>query len=68
MRMVRLPKDATHGLCVTDRYIRLCCGLDAREAAPVSGSVYGATAIVVHADVMIGEAAAGGSQQIQQQQ
>jgi len=60
--------DATHGLCVTDRYIRLCCGLDARGAAPVSGSVYGATAIVVHADVMIGEAAAGGSQQIQQQQ
>jgi transglutaminase-like putative cysteine protease len=57
--------DPTNGLCVTDHYVRLCGGLDAHDAAPVRGSVYGATAIVIHADVAIGEA---GTQQMQQQQ
>jgi transglutaminase-like putative cysteine protease len=57
--------DSTNGICVTDHYIRLCGGLDAHDAAPVRGSVYGATAIVIHADVLIGEP---GTQQMQQQQ
>jgi len=60
--------DPTNGICVTDHYIRLCCGLDAREAAPVCGSVSGATGIVIQADVRISEAATGAPQQMQQQQ
>jgi transglutaminase-like putative cysteine protease len=60
--------DATNGLCVTDHYVRLCCGLDAHEAAPVRGSVFGATAIAVQADVMISAARPDAAQQMQQQQ
>jgi len=60
--------DPTNGLCVTENHVRLCCGLDAHDAAPVRGSVYGATAIVIHADVRISAAAADVPQQMQQQQ
>jgi transglutaminase-like putative cysteine protease len=60
--------DATNGLCVTERYVRLCCGLDAHDAAPVRGSVMGTTAIEIQADVMIGEVAPVRPQQEQQQQ
>jgi len=60
--------DATNGICVTDHYIRLCCGLDAREAAPVTGSVYGASGIGIDADVRISSAATGRPGQIEQQQ
>ena len=60
--------DSTNGLCVTDHYVRLCCGLDAHDAAPVRGSVLGATTITIRADVMIGEAGRDASQQTQQQQ
>jgi len=60
--------DSTNGLCVTDHYVRLCCGLDAHDAAPVRGSVLGATAITIRADVMIGEATPDAAQQTQQQQ
>ncbi len=60
--------DATNGLCVTDHYVRLCCGLDAQDAAPVRGSVFGATAIAIQADVMIGVAGPSADQQTQQQQ
>lgn len=34
--------DATHQLCPTDAYVRLCCGLDADDAAPIRGSIQGA--------------------------
>jgi transglutaminase-like putative cysteine protease len=30
--------DVANGICPTDRYVRLACGLDARSAAPVIGS------------------------------
>ncbi len=60
--------DATNGICVTDHYVRLCGGLDAHDAAPVRGSVLGATTIAIRADVMIGEAEPGAAQQTQQQQ
>ena len=60
--------DATNGLCVTDHYVRLCCGLDAHDAAPVRGSAYGATASTIQADVMISEAKPDAAQQMQQQQ
>ena len=29
--------DAANNICPTDRYIRLCCGLDAASAAPIRG-------------------------------
>ena len=60
--------DATNGLCVTELYVRLCSGLDAHDAAPVRGSVYGTTEIGIQADVMISLATPSGSQQVQQQQ
>src|SRR5262249_35384132 len=33
--------DVTNGLSPTDRYVRLCTGLDANDAAPVRGIVTG---------------------------
>ena len=60
--------DATNGLCVTDHYVRLCGGLDANDAAPVKGSVYGSTTIAIQADVMISRAGPDLAQQLQQQQ
>lgn len=46
--------DPTNGLCPTDRYIRLSCGLDADSAAPIRGSVTGASEVEMAADVQIG--------------
>ena len=60
--------DATNGLCVTGHYVRLCCGLDARDAAPVRGSVFGGPDITIYADVRIAEGGADVPQQMQQQQ
>lgn len=33
--------DAANRLCPTDRYVRLGCGLDAADAAPIRGNVTG---------------------------
>jgi len=60
--------DATNGLCVTENYVRLCCGMDAQDAAPVKGSVLGAAAASIHADVRIAEGGPDLPQQMQQQQ
>lgn len=64
--------DVSNGLCVTERYIRLSCGMDAHDAAPVRGSALAAGAISVDADVRIdnGAGEAGGEhiQQLQEQQ
>lgn len=64
--------DVSNGLCVTDRYIRLSCGLDAHDAAPVRGSAVAAGSISVDADVRIdhGDPALGEEhiQQLQEQQ
>ncbi len=60
--------DPTHGMCVTERYIRLCCGLDADDGAPIKGSVWDAEAIGVRADVIIEDAGPEAGLQRQQQQ
>jgi transglutaminase-like putative cysteine protease len=60
--------DATNGVCTTPYYVRLCCGLDAREAAPIKGSIFGAKQIGIDADVVISEANGELEQQMQQQQ
>ena len=48
--------DPTNGICSTEQYIRLCCGLDAHDAAPVRGSVFGAASEAMDVDVRIDEA------------
>jgi transglutaminase-like putative cysteine protease len=60
--------DATNGVCTTERYVRLCCGLDAHGAAPIKGSIFGAGQIGIDADVLISEATGELEQQMQQQQ
>jgi transglutaminase-like putative cysteine protease len=59
--------DPTNGICTTEQYVRLCCGLDAHDAAPVRGSVFGAANSAMDVDVRISEAGLD-PQQIQQQQ
>jgi transglutaminase-like putative cysteine protease len=60
--------DATNGVCTTQSYVRLCCGLDAHAAAPIKGSIFGAGQIGIDADVLISEATGELEQQMQQQQ
>lgn len=35
--------DPTHQICPTEAYVRLCSGLDADDAAPIRGSIQGAS-------------------------
>ncbi|MEJ7926800.1 transglutaminase family protein [Sphingobium sp. AN641] len=61
--------DPSNRVCVTDGYLRLACGLDADQAAPVRGSVTLAGNISIDADVRIAQAEAGGEErQLQRQQ
>ncbi|MCB2013770.1 MAG: transglutaminase family protein [Sphingobium sp.] len=45
--------DVSNGVCVTDHYIRLACGLDAHDAAPVRGTALASGSVTVDADVRI---------------
>lgn len=45
--------DASNGVCPTDRYVRLACGLDAADAAPLRGSVTGAPDENLEASVQV---------------
>ncbi|HEX5007650.1 MAG TPA: transglutaminase family protein [Hyphomonadaceae bacterium] len=56
--------DPANGLCPTDRYVRLACGLDSADAAPIRGSVAGTPQERLSASVDIGETA--GQNQTQQ--
>ncbi len=56
--------DITNQLCPTDFYVRLCCGLDAADAAPVRGTVRGDA----EEEMQIEIAVQGGASQSQQQQ
>ncbi len=58
--------DVTNGVCVTNHYVRLCSGLDAHDAAPIKGAVFGTQEIGIDADVSISEASGEQIQQIQQ--
>lgn len=58
--------DITNQLCPTDFYVRLCCGLDAADAAPVRGTVMGGAEESLEVEIAV-EGAAGQSQQQQQQ-
>ena len=56
--------DPANGLCPTDRYVRLGCGLDSADAAPIRGSVAGTPQERLSASVDIDETA--GQNQTQQ--
>ena len=45
--------DVANGLCPTDRYVRLACGLDAEYAAPVRGSRRGGDAEALDVNVVV---------------
>lgn len=49
--------DPANRLCPTDRYVRLGCGLDSADAAPIRGSVSGAPKERLSASVDINETA-----------
>ena len=48
--------DPSNGLCPTERYVRLCVGLDAVDAAPIRGHASGGQALGLYADVRISPA------------
>jgi transglutaminase-like putative cysteine protease len=48
--------DPANRLCPTDRYVRLGCGLDSADAAPIRGSVAGTPKERLSASVDIGQA------------
>lgn len=48
--------DPSNGLCPTDRYVRLSCGLDANAAAPIRGAVSNESDVELEANVEIGQA------------
>ncbi|WP_340264236.1 transglutaminase family protein [Sphingobium mellinum] len=61
--------DPSNRVCVTQRYLRLASGLDARAAAPIRGSVTVAGDIWIDADVRIAQAEEGMEErQLQRQQ
>ncbi|WP_176595232.1 MULTISPECIES: transglutaminase family protein [Sphingobium] len=61
--------DPSNRVCVTERYLRIACGLDADEAAPIRGSVTVAGDIWIDADVRIAQAEDGVEErQLQRQQ
>ena len=61
--------DPSNRVCVTERYLRLACGLDADAAAPIRGSVRLAGDIWIDADVRIAQADEGVEErQLQRQQ
>jgi transglutaminase-like putative cysteine protease len=60
--------DSTNCVCPTAHYVRLCCGMDAHDASPIRGSVFGGAQMAIDADVAISEASGDLQQQMQQQQ
>ncbi|MBH2000542.1 MAG: transglutaminase family protein [Sphingomonadaceae bacterium] len=61
--------DPSNRVCVTERYLRVACGLDADEAAPIRGSITVAGDIWIDADVRIAQAVDGiEERQLQKQQ
>ena len=45
--------DPSNGVCPTERYVRLCTGFDAVDAAPIRGHASGGGALGLYADVRI---------------
>lgn len=47
--------DPSNGVCPTERYVRLACGLDANHAAPLRGCVVGNSSVNLEASVDISQ-------------
>ena len=45
--------DPSAGICATERYVRLCVGLDAVDASPIRGHAVGGQSLDLYADVRI---------------
>ena len=45
--------DATNRICPTDRYVRLCSGMDANDASPIHGAVVGQVEETLEAEVAV---------------
>jgi transglutaminase-like putative cysteine protease len=45
--------DVTNQICPTDLYVRLCCGLDAADAAPVRGTIRGTTDEALEVEIAV---------------
>ena len=45
--------DATNRICPTDRYVRLCSGMDANDASPIHGAVTGQVEETLAAEVAV---------------
>jgi transglutaminase-like putative cysteine protease len=56
---------ALNGICTDDAYIRVACGLDYRDAAPVAGARSGGGAEQLTVEVKVSEAAAQAQAQSQ---
>lgn len=48
--------DAANALCPTDAYVRIACGLDARDAAPIRGAVSGGSEEEIDVSVIVQQA------------
>src|SRR5688500_1339889 len=59
--------DAVNGICTDDAYIRVACGLDYRDAAPVAGARAGGGEENLTVEVRVSEAAAPSALQAQAQ-
>lgn len=60
--------DPSNGMCPTDRYVRLSCGLDADFAAPIRGSISSESKVELEAHVEITPAENGKVESGQSQQ
>ncbi|MBV9884358.1 MAG: transglutaminase family protein [Sphingomonadaceae bacterium] len=57
--------DPANGICADDAYVRVACGLDYRNAAPVAGARSGGGAEELRVEVSVGDAAQQAQQQAQ---
>lgn len=48
--------DPSNAICPTDRYVRLACGLDAPDAAPLRGAIMGASEEILETEVQVAQA------------
>jgi transglutaminase-like putative cysteine protease len=59
--------DAVNGICTDDAYVRVACGLDYRDAAPVAGARAGGGSEDLTVEVRVSEAQAQGPRLMQAQ-
>ena len=47
--------DVSNGMCPDERYVRVATGLDYKQAAPISGIVFGATAETLSVEIKVSQ-------------